>query len=618
MGAHINKSQSHLNQCLYFKHDLFHINELDQIIERGLELIKSTEAFRCQFIPLWNDFIMQSGAIVIQSPNCKSAINGLLMKISSDLNGVLFQKLWIHSTSPFITYTFNECDISSDCFVIIKSFKSICLFYVESINRIKEIEISYRKVINDLGDFPKDFRISWDQISNSYKVLEYIKKFKNGYNICIQIKNCLEEISFCLKEYEELTKNEETIQKFEQIGKEAYKNNIVTPSKIVFKYSLEKKISNYNGYYARVDDFKKIEKNCQLSFQLSKIEPTHAVQKTREIKNVIMNFDNRVKNFTFQKERKQMTNEVYNSGEMIFEQINLRSTINIYPDKKDYPTAFAYVQEKDLLITGMSNGILIFTNKTTVSEEKVLLCHCRKITSLISLSDNNTIISGSKDGIIYKHDLDYYESSIIGSEDSIDAMTDLNNGFTILVASNYTVIAYDYMENRELYSFKAHDDQIKDLIYYSSKDLLITSSKDKKIKLWNLINQECIGVIKGITHIINSLCFAQKNDDLILAGTSKDGHLILWNLTNKSIIKTFKMKTASVKVVNVNAKQTKVISINENGTLTLFNIDSHEEKHLNIHQSHIKYTTGLYCNDNNTIAIGAKHALVQLWSIDKI
>lgn len=378
----------------------------------------------------------------------------------------------------------------------------------------------------------------------------------------------------------------------------------ITPS--IRKSCLNQCLNNKPDIFNRIDLDIKTNKGFQLISSIENNETNRYNDNSSNSKEVSNNQNN-------QKYNNDLSHKSLQSSIISNEKMHLNSTIHIYPENKDYPTAFAYIKEKELLITGMSNGILIFTNKTISSEEKVLLCHCKKITSLISLNDNKSIISGSKDGIIYKHDSDYYESTIIGTEDSIDAMADLNNGFTILVASNNTVIAYDYMENRKLYSFIAHDEEIKDMIYHMANDLLVTSSKDKKIKLWNTATQECIGVLKGINHTI-SLCFAQKKNDLIIVSASRDGFVTFWNLSKKSLTKIYNIQTATVKVIYLNNERD-VISINKNGFITIFNIDSNNIKNVKNNQTHIEYTTAIYF-DNNTIVLGTKHAMVQLWLIN--
>ena len=76
------------------------------------------------------------------------------------------------------------------------------------------------------------------------------------------LKN-LVEIKNGIYEYEEHCKNEETMKKFEKIGKETNRKGITLPGKIMYKYSPEKKIANYDDSYDRLSDFIKIDKNAK-------------------------------------------------------------------------------------------------------------------------------------------------------------------------------------------------------------------------------------------------------------------------------------------------------------------------------------------------------------------
>lgn len=707
-----------INKSLSFKHEKFNLGSLDDLIAKGFGLVKKTELLRCKFTPLWNELMKNSGAIVLETPHFQSAMNGLLMKVASDLSGNLYNNISIKESQPFISIAKGENELSSDSILIIQAFQALCQYSIDSKSQIEEIESSYLTYTKQSNFLQKDHERYFssngvppcDINSSSKKLTKYLRTFKSAYDISLQMKKYMNEVLVCLKDYEAYCKNKEVMAKFERIGKEANKKSMTKPTKIMFKFSPEKKIGNYEDYYDRVIDYTKIEKNCQqmLSFYSltvikdkseSSRQLTESLEKTikdeernkmieeckedisqgkedkRECKEfkkncdgicesqkVKMEFDKEIENGKKEKEvthnnmiisnnqlemnesqnlpEIQIRNNEEDEDDIIdnidseteyiqeieitigkqsqsivsFDTLHLKETINIYPQSNVYSSSFAFVKEQNILVTGLSNGAIIITDLTDFTENKTILRHNKKITSILYLNDNKTIITGSEDGNIYKHTLDDFESTLIGSEKSIDAMVNLLSNNTILVASDTNVIAYDYAINKKLYSFKAHDEKINDMAYYTSRDMLVTCSKDKKIKLWNCSNQECIGVLKGVADSVTSVCYAQRKDHLLVVSTSKDGFITFWNLSDKNLTKNIKMKANLSKVLYLE-NQKNILGINDNNTFTIFDLDTNEYKDFKSDTNDIRYTDGIYfINDSKgTIALGTNNSYVQFW-----
>jgi len=62
------------------------------------------------------------------------------------------------------------------------------------------------------------------------------------------------------------------------------------------------------------------------------------------------------------------------------------------------------------------------------------------------------------------------------------------------------------------------------------KKILASCSKDKKVKLWETENYECIKTFDDHESSVNSICFDKKNN--YLASGSKDNKIIIWELEN--------------------------------------------------------------------------------------
>jgi len=81
-----------------------------------------------------------------------------------------------------------------------------------------------------------------------------------------------------------------------------------------------------------------------------------------------------------------------------------------------------------------------------------------------------------------------------------------------------------------------HQDTIFDLLLYSDRQNLLSSSFDKTIKLWNVHRGSCLRTFKG-----NSQCFKMTwFKERVVAVACHNGELKLWNIFNGECVRTLK------------------------------------------------------------------------------
>ena len=652
-----NTKQKFLGNPLILAYKPFDIKDIDDIMSRGFNLVKKTEIIRCSFIPCWNSFILKSGAIVIATPHCESGMNGMLMKIANDLNGNLYNNVIISTFDPFIIIK-RKNELSSDSISIVTSFENLVKCAKENYEKLLDINDKFKDYFGIVGKYQKNINILFERkgcspnevVHYSKRMKKYINQLQLAYDYINKMNIDMAEIKQVLIDYEEHCKNENTMKKFEKIGKESREKDIILSSKIMYKYSPEKKLNNYEDFYDRVSDFSKIEKNANAF--LSTISSSKMINKDNnnkeDYKNIEVPFnDDRKENkkqsvieesnkenvslnkknndsseiinpideddepFSHE-ELKQITNELDNNlssqENTILYNYKLIKTITVSPVSSLFVTALIIPSSINLIICGLSNGSIVLIKIDSNSIYKTLQSHTKSVSVLLHLEKEGDLLSGGKDGVLYKHILEKEESRIIGEEESIDSLCELCNEKEVLVSSNMNILCYDYKEEIKTYSFIAHSDIINQMTYNSSKDILLTCSNDKLIKIWKLEQKECIGELKGVNSEIISICSVINNDEVILVSACKDGLITFWNLNDKAKTKYIKYDFTPVTLINIDNPKN-VCLINEEGIIDILDVENitikYEYKSIPIS------TCGYY--QNNNLFIGKNNSTIEVF-----
>ncbi|KAL0014382.1 hypothetical protein SO802_001451 [Lithocarpus litseifolius] len=75
----------------------------------------------------------------------------------------------------------------------------------------------------------------------------------------------------------------------------------------------------------------------------------------------------------------------------------------------------------------------------------------------------------------------------------------------------------------------AHHNAVFDLCWIKEDTQILTASGDQTMKVWDVQERKCIGVLTGHTGSVKSMCSHPSNPDIIVSG-SRDGSFALWDL----------------------------------------------------------------------------------------
>ncbi|XP_039752945.1 lissencephaly-1 homolog [Pararge aegeria] len=151
--------------------------------------------------------------------------------------------------------------------------------------------------------------------------------------------------------------------------------------------------------------------------------------------------------------------------------------------------------------------------------------------------------------------------------------------FSLLVSSSEdaTIKVWDFENGDYERSLKGHTDSVQDIAFDHHGKLLVSCSADMSIKLWDF-NQtyECIKTMHGHDHNVSSVAFSPSGD--IVYSASRDKTIKAWEVATGYCVKTYKGHREWVRMVRVSADGTLLASCSNDQTVRIWNADTNECK----------------------------------------
>jgi WD40 repeat protein len=168
-----------------------------------------------------------------------------------------------------------------------------------------------------------------------------------------------------------------------------------------------------------------------------------------------------------------------------------------------------------------------------------------EIKSLISTS------SDMKFNIYKTRDIQKYKT-IKGHNRSVQDIAILNHETNLIATCSGDKTIRIWNDTTLIVTLSDHVDYVYSLEYSSKDNILISSSRDNSIKLWNISTLTLIKTLFGHEDSVISLALIE-NESTLISG-SCDNSIIIWNLTAFTIIKAPKEHRGCVNALSINYK----------------------------------------------------------------
>ncbi|CAF0959929.1 unnamed protein product [Brachionus calyciflorus] len=155
----------------------------------------------------------------------------------------------------------------------------------------------------------------------------------------------------------------------------------------------------------------------------------------------------------------------------------------------------------------------------------------------------------------------------------------------------------------------AHSKEINCLCLIVNRDLLLTGSNDKTIKLWNILNQKFICSYHG--HSLGVICIEMCIDQEYFLSGSFDKAIKLWHLDKSECLRTFYGHESLITCLHV-TKYNNILSLSNDGILKQWDYESGDNQaNFNLKQERITSFTIL---DSGDLITGTQKGNVFKWS----
>jgi WD40 repeat protein len=141
--------------------------------------------------------------------------------------------------------------------------------------------------------------------------------------------------------------------------------------------------------------------------------------------------------------------------------------------------------------------------------------------------------------------------TLTGHSSSVDAVAITSSGKQLLISgsNDKTIKVWNLEAGSEGFTFRGHTDQVTYVAVTPSGQKLISASKDKTIKVWSLTTGVELNTLIGHTEKVNALAF-MPDERLIISG-SCDSSLKVWHIETGEELYTFTGHTGSVQAIAV-------------------------------------------------------------------
>jgi WD40 repeat protein len=203
------------------------------------------------------------------------------------------------------------------------------------------------------------------------------------------------------------------------------------------------------------------------------------------------------------------------------------------------------MENLNILISASNDQTIKIWNLSNGHCLKTIEAHKRFITGLCLIQDYKFITSSSDFWVKIWNLNDYKCIESFEFSQIVHSICKLSDELIIFGFKTGNIIIWDIIKKEEVGNIlHAHDSRVACMKLYDS-NRLISGSKDRKIKIWDLSNKKLLNVLNG--HDDEIICLEIINNHKLASG-SADRTIKIWDLLTSKLIDTIYMTNAVISI----------------------------------------------------------------------
>ncbi|KAF9346612.1 hypothetical protein BGX34_003768 [Mortierella sp. NVP85] len=95
---------------------------------------------------------------------------------------------------------------------------------------------------------------------------------------------------------------------------------------------------------------------------------------------------------------------------------------------------------------------------------------------------------------------------------------------------DYAVYLYDTATGTQIWASNGHTGEITSIVYSSHGDMIVTTSNDQTVRLWDALSGQCRAVIQDFQHWINGIAWVETSNAQYVFAGCRDGTVGMWQV----------------------------------------------------------------------------------------
>lgn len=266
------------------------------------------------------------------------------------------------------------------------------------------------------------------------------------------------------------------------------------------------------------------------------------------------------------------------------------------------------------LLCGLSDGTLLIWNLAEMECVDRLTAHTGAVSACALTIDGRRVVSASQDRSLKLWDLSVFGSvpQEVHSAPIAACAIAPDESIAVSASEDQTLKVWDLATGKRCVNLKGHEDLVTACALSTNGLRVASGARDGNLRIWNVSSGICLKSVQGHADQVTSCTILPK--DLLLTA-SHDRTIKIWKLTTLELFRTLGEHDAAVESCAVRSDGAYALSVSRKGTVKLWNLTTYEcERTLD------RLGNGLLCcaltPDGRRAVLGREDGAIEVYDVE--